>query len=290
MNALFHCCHKGICPEPSESLLTPRYESKSNTCCWAEYGFYYSARLRPVPNLSHHQPQWPHEPFVQGLHTCNRVSVLLCVTQTEGSNNVNDLSALRAYQSALRSFICTAWRGGNRALSTSHGVLNLQPSGLDSEPTSTTRIQFGHSPRFPSRGHEMTLFSLRNHGERSRNRIRLQPSITSFRPSNARTRRTRYWLLDERCFSAVTPNPGSVYSPLRRANAFFQRGCPDCMVGEPVSAARLGHSPLRRWLVERYRQPSAIPTTGNQRFHTVFHFPLRPPLQRTFALQMGYDL
>ncbi|KAK1531066.1 uncharacterized protein CCOS01_06169 [Colletotrichum costaricense] len=213
-----------------------------------------------------------------------------CTTQTEGSNNIDDLSALRAYQSALRSFICTAWRGGNRALSTSHGVLNLQPSGLDSEPTSTTRIQFGHSPRFSSCGHEMTLFSLRNHGKRSRNRIRLQPSITSFRPSNARTRRTRDWLLDERCFSAVTPNPGSVYSPLRRASAFFQRGCPDCMVGEPVSAARLGHSPLRRWLVERYRQPSAIPTTGNQRFHTVFHFPLRPPLQRTFALQMGYYL
>lgn len=24
---LYHCCHKGICPQPSERLLTPRYDS-----------------------------------------------------------------------------------------------------------------------------------------------------------------------------------------------------------------------------------------------------------------------
>ncbi|KAK1465349.1 hypothetical protein CCUS01_07756 [Colletotrichum cuscutae] len=146
----------------------------------------------------------------------------LCSRTAHGSNNVNGLSALRAYQ------------GGNRALSTSHGRTNI------------------HDP-YPVRPLSQVSQLLRNHGERTFNYF-IPPIKCSDEKNQCRDSESRLRLQPSSARQRILP-------------------------ARPVSAARLEHSPLRRWLLERYRQPSAIPTTGNQRFHT-----------RTFALQMGYYL
>ncbi|KAK1654659.1 hypothetical protein BDP81DRAFT_86643 [Colletotrichum phormii] len=136
-------------PQTSERLRTPRSNSNTYLPRYCLLYGYYSARLRPVPSLSHDQPQWLHYQFARGLY-CTDEGIQQCWRPLcpTGYAPMNRLNA---------RLLAPARRGGNRALSTRV----FEPSDSDSEPTSTARIQFGHSPRLPSRGHETKIVSLR---------------------------------------------------------------------------------------------------------------------------------
>ncbi|OHE95586.1 hypothetical protein CORC01_09176 [Colletotrichum orchidophilum] len=146
----------------------------------------------------------------------------------EGSNNVGDPLPYAAISRLNARSIAPARRGGNRALSTWVFENYFQPQ----EPWRKKSQSFSPLTAFVTReicSDEQTLAS-----------------------AHLVTAKALAY------FNAATPFLGSVHSPLRRAYASFQHGCPDKSVGEAVAAVWLEQPRLRRWLVEGYRSPAGL--------------------------------